>query len=111
MAWKRDEISGDANFDIDDNNSKQQLDIFVGKKLSRKEEFSKALEEALEKGEIKNNEQALNFAYTHGHTGTHAAEVLKSLKGKKIFYEGRSPLVTYSNVFKDRRLIDYKLLK
>jgi hypothetical protein len=38
-AWEVNEINGAANFDIDEDNAKQQLDIFEGKRLSKIESF------------------------------------------------------------------------
>ena len=39
IAWARSPINGDANFDIDDDSKKNQLNIFSDKKLTKVEEF------------------------------------------------------------------------
>jgi three-Cys-motif partner protein len=43
IAWKRNETNGQANFDIDDDSKKSQLDMFTSKKLTKIEEFQENL--------------------------------------------------------------------
>jgi three-Cys-motif partner protein len=110
IAWKRSPINGDANFDIEEDSKKSQLDIFGTKKLTKLEQFKDNLRAKVLAGEIKTNLDALNFVYQEGHIGKHASECLSELKKEgKIDYEGRSPLVTYENVFKNKKILTYKI--
>jgi len=110
IAWKRNPVNGDANFDIDDDSKKVQLDMFEGKKLTKIEQFQDNLKKKVLSGEIKNNAEALSYVHEEGHIGKHASDCLRVLKKEgKIHYEGTSPLVTYENVFKNRRIINYKI--
>lgn len=112
IAWKRNEINGEANFDIDDDRSKKQIDLFGNKKLTKIEEFQTNVCEMVLSGKIKSNFELLSFTYNQGHIGNHAAECLRNLKRqKKVEYEGTSPLVTYENVYKLKKKITYKLIK
>ena len=109
IAWKRNETNGQANFDIDDDSSKMQLDIFSSKKL---EGFKKNLRAKVLAKEIKNNFDALHFVHNEGHIGNHAAEILREMKKKgEISYDGTSPLVTYDNVYKNNKKVEYKIQK
>lgn len=112
IAWKRNETNGQANFDIDDDSKKSQLDLFSGKKLTKIEEFHKNLRAKVIAMEIKNNFEALHFVHEQGHIGSHAADCLRKMKKDgEINYEGTSPLVTYDNVYRNNKKIEYKLNK
>ena len=103
---------GDANFDVDDDLKKRQLDLFSGKLLTKIEAFRQRLREKILDGSILDNFAAFDFALNEAHIGTHAAEELKKMKEEKLIdYEGSSPLVTYDNVYKSQRKLHYKILK
>lgn len=112
IAWKRNETNGQANFDIDDDSKKSQLDMFSGKNLTKIEEFQENLRAKVLSKEIKNNFDALHFVHDEGHIGNHAAECLRKMKKEgEITYDGTSPLVTYDNVYKNKKTVEYKILK
>ena len=70
------------------------------------------LQNLILKGEIDSNKKAYDFTLKEGHIDKHASEViLKMKKDKLITFEGRSPLVNYEQVYKNRRIIDFKLVK
>ncbi|HEX5155341.1 MAG TPA: three-Cys-motif partner protein TcmP [Parafilimonas sp.] len=109
IAWSRNPINGDANFDIDDDSTKNQIDLFGNKRLTKIEQFKNSLRKKILLKEILNNKDALNFAHSEGHVGKHAADCLKEMKKNgEVNYDGISPLITYENVFKIKRLIEYK---
>ncbi len=110
IAWTRSPINGDANFDIDDDINKNQLDMFSDKRLTKIEDFKENLRTKVLAKEMTNNFNALGFVHDEGHIGKHASDCLKQMKKKgEIDYEGISPLVTYENVYKLKKRIDYKL--
>ena len=112
IAWKRNSINGDANFDLDEDKKKDQLDLFEGKKLTKIEAFQQQLREKVLKGKIKNNFEAFDYALDEAHIGSHAADELKKMKTEKLIdYDGLSPFVTYENVYKTKRLLNYKIVK
>jgi three-Cys-motif partner protein len=112
IAWKKNEVNGQANFDIDDDANKIQLDIFGGKKLNKIDQFKEKVRTKILSKEITNNFDLFQYVMEQGHIGNHAAECLKEMKRRgEIYYEGNSPLVTYDNVYKDKKRIDYKILK
>lgn len=111
-VWKRDEISGEANFDINEDLKKGQRSLFGDVTLTKKEEFARVVEEKILNREILDNFALFDFAITSGHPGNHAARVLRMMRKEgKIDFEGPSPLVTYQAVYgKDRKRLEYKLL-
>jgi hypothetical protein len=61
---------------------------------------------------ITNNFELFSFALEHGHIGSHAADCLKGMKKNgEVSFEGISPLVTYDNVYKNKKKIEYQILK
>lgn len=112
IGWKRNGENGDANFDIDDDAGKGQLDMFEGKKLTKIESFEHELKEKILCGELTDNYQTLDFVYEQGHIGKHAADYLKQMKRDGVItYDGGSPCVTYENVHKKKKLVNYELRK
>lgn len=111
IAWKRNSINGEANFDLDDDMKKGQIDLFSGKSLTKVEAFQARFREKVLNGSIIDNFSAFNFALDEAHIGTHAADELKKMKKEGLIsYEGNSPLVTYENVYKSPRELKYKIL-
>jgi three-Cys-motif partner protein len=111
IAWKRDSISGEANFDINEEALKDQLGLFEAPKLKKVEAFAKRLEEAVLSGERTNNFEVYEYATPEGHPARHAAEVLRRLKTEgKISYESSSPLVSYQAVHRDKRKLNYEVV-
>ncbi len=111
IGWKRNGENGDANFDIDDEAGKTQMDIFEGQKLTKVESFKKEVENQLLNNMISNNAELLDFTYGAGHIPKHASDCVKELKKSgKLNYEGRSPLVTYDNVHKNKKMVQYTIM-
>jgi three-Cys-motif partner protein len=111
IAWKRNSINGDANFDIDNDAIKVQTDIFCSPK-TKIERFQENLQCKILSKEISNNFEVLQYVFAEGHIGKHAADCLKKMKNEgDITYSGTSPLVTYDNVYKNNKKIDYQILK
>lgn len=109
VAWKRNSINGEANFDINDDKSKKQLTIF-GQQKTKLQIFEDQVRENILTQQITDNAELYDFTLDNGHIGKHAADVLRELKKKgEISYDGKSPLVTYENVYKNNKLVKYKL--
>jgi len=110
IAWKQNEQNGEADFDIDEDEKKDQLDIFSGKSLKKLEKFSAVIKEKILKGELKTNIDCITFALEQGHLCKHAAKAVKELKeANRIHYKGQ-PLMAFKN-FEKKRVIEYKLVR
>lgn len=108
VAWKKNSINGEANFDIDDDVSKSQLRLFDDKKPTKKEAFASLLKEKILKRELKTNENVYLFTLDHGHIPTHASEVLKEMKKDGLIsYDTTSPLVNYDQIFHKHHIVEY----
>ena len=80
LAWKRNDHNGVANFDIDDDRRVIQGDLFLPRKMSRKEAFCKDLRTQLLNGHLKTNEDVLEFSQEHGVLPSLAADEIKKMK-------------------------------
>ena len=111
IVWSQNSINGEANFDIDSDLQKSQMDLFSGKQLNKIEKFKLGLEEAIVSGKIKDNKDAYLYTIEHGHISKHANEIIQQLKkGRKIEFEGRSPKCNYVQVFRNKAIIKYRVL-
>lgn len=110
IAWERNALNGEADFDIDEDQSKIQLDLFSGKKMTKVEKFQNDLEQKLLSRELKSNRDVLRYACACGHLHSHASEVIKKLKlANRLTHIGRTPAVNYENVFRKENIIQYNL--
>ncbi len=110
IAWKRNETNGEANFDIDDDQKKGQLDIFGNRGLTKIESFQKLVREKILSGDISSNLELYPFVLEEGHICKHAADCLRRMKRDgEISYNASSPLITYDNYKKKRRL-EYRIV-
>jgi three-Cys-motif partner protein len=111
-AWEKNQLNGEANFDIDDDKDKNQLDIFDGKKLNKIESFAKSLRENILNGKILTNKEAFDFTLKQGHLCSHSTEEVKKMKKEGlIFYSEKSPLINYEHVYKEKRIINFVIHK
>lgn len=111
MAWEKNATNGQANFDIDDDVSKDQLEFFAPKKRKRIEAFQDLVKSKILSNQIRNNKQLYDFTLEEGHISTHSSDVLKKMKKDKLItYECSSPLVNYENAYQKQRILDYILI-
>jgi three-Cys-motif partner protein len=111
-AWERNTVNGEANFDIDDDASKNQYHLFDGKKLTKIESFAKSLRESILNKTITTNKDALDFTYKHGHISAHATEEIKKMRKEGlIIYSEKTSLVNYEQVYKNKRIIEFKIIQ
>lgn len=112
-GWKINTVNGSANFDIDEDSEKQQLDLFAEQQpLTKIEAFQKKLSEKIKSGEIKNNKEAYLFTIEEGHIGSHASTVISKMKKEgTIIYKERSPKVNYESAIQKSDIVDYKIVK
>src|SRR5690606_13441913 len=101
IAWRRNETNGEANFDIDDDQAKSQLDFFTAKRLTKIERFEKVLEQKVQSEAETSNADLFIFTLEQGHPPKHAADLLRRLKKQnKIYYDGLSPKITFEALAK-----------
>ena len=116
IAWKKNELNGEANFDIyNDGHApaviQQSLFESYVPKRTKIESFQDNVKNKILKKEICDNLALLKFVHEEGHIGAHAAECLKKMKTDGLInYDGLSPYVTYENVYQKKNIIQYKVI-
>lgn len=110
IAWKRNATNGEADFDIDEDEKKNQLDLFGEKKMTKIERFKLEVRDLLLKGKLNDNSEVLIYTYECGHVPQHATDVLKTIKSQgKISYDGNTSGINYENVFKNKNIVKFRL--
>ena len=98
IAWDKNRINGEANYDIDEESKKQQMELnfddgSIYTKQTKIELFNQNLEKFIKTNKIVSNEDLYYFTYFNGHIAYHTRECLKELKKeKKIDYKGHSKI-------------------
>lgn len=110
ISWRVNNINGEANFDIDDEAGKRQGNLFEPT-FTKIEAFEKTLISKVLSKDIVNNSQAYDFCHAEGHPGRHASNVLLEMKRNGgIAFEGKSPLVNYNQIHKNKRIVNFIVL-
>lgn len=111
VAWEKNTTNGQANFDIDDDASKDQLEFFAPKRKKRIEAFQELVCDKILSKQIVNNKQLYDFTLEEGHISSHSSDALKRLKkDKQITFDSPSPLANYVNVYQKSRILNYRVL-
>ncbi len=112
ISWKKNETNGEADFDIDEDAKKIQADLWGVQKLTKVQRFKENVRVRILNEEIANNFQLLEYVHAEGQLASHAADVLREMKKQGLVtYEGASPLVTYENVYKLQKKLQYNVIK
>ena len=112
LAWKINELNGSANFDIDDDSAKNQLELFGPQPIKKVDAFKQELRNEILAGRINNNKEAFVFTTEKGHIGRHAREEIVEMKRKKLLmYDDVSPKVNYEAAFKRNEIVEFKIVK
>jgi len=114
LAWDKNKINGEANFDIDKDLPKQEASLFDSlpdyeKPKTKRELFEIELEDFIQRhGEV-NNRDIYHFTLNHGHPKSHAKEcVMRLKKESKVEYKGNIGFSYSSCVKKDPKPIKAK---
>jgi len=114
IAWKNNQINGEADYDIDEDKTKTQL-IFnfdnpnESKKLTKIESFKANLEKHIKEKRFITNSELYYYTYENGHIAEHTNELLRELKKlKKISYIGHSKINWKS--IKEGSIVEFKWL-
>ena len=106
-AWKENNINGEANFDIDDDLNKKQLDLFGERRFTKIEKFQQDLREKILTKVLVTNKDVYDYTLEQGHISLHATEEIKQMKKEGLIDFTRSPLVNYDQVYKNKKIISY----
>lgn len=106
-AWKENNINGEANFDIDDDLGKKQLDLFGLQKPTKVERFKQELRERILSRVLVTNKDVYDYTLEQGHIPSHAKEEVKRMKKEGLIEFSISPMINYEQVYKRHNIISY----
>jgi len=111
IAWDKNKINGEANFDIDKDIDKAQPSLFPElKQLTKIEKFENSLEEYIISKKTLTNIDLYYFTYTNGHIAEHTNSWLRDAKQRKmISYSGHTK-ITWDSV-KNNEIVMFNWLK
>lgn len=107
VAWKKDSISGEANFDINDDEF-TQLQLF-GTTQTKIAAFEEALKKEILSGKIKNNIETYKIAISNGFTANHAKVVVKNLEENKKIILDKPLSLSYDYCIKKNKLVSFTI--
>lgn len=84
VAWKKDEISGEADFDIDRDNFQPNQPKFDFAKPTKLGVFERNLEDLIRQRAIQNELDVIRLCFKHGVKRQHASSVLALLKSEGL---------------------------
>jgi three-Cys-motif partner protein len=106
-AWKENNINGEANFDIDDDLNKKQLDLFGLQRPTKIQKFQRELRERIISKVLVTNKDVYDYTLEQGHIPSHAKEEMKRMKEEGLISYSRSPMINYEQVYKRQNIISY----
>ncbi len=111
LAWGKNKINGEANFDIDNDVLKQQQVLFHEmKRLTKREMFEVKLEDFIRTHGQVTNREVYYFTLDQGHPKSHAREcVIRLKKEGKVEYKGNIGFSYDSCVKKEPKTIKARI--
>ncbi|MBI9087141.1 MAG: three-Cys-motif partner protein TcmP [Desulfobacterales bacterium] len=110
IAWGKNPLNGEANFDIDQEEGQIQYSLFELPKIKKVNQFKRNLKDWVLNKKIVTNSEIYFYTIRKGFIPTFANNALKELRDeKKLDYFSHS-LISYENVCKKKKIINFKVI-
>lgn len=111
IAWDKNKLNGEANYDIDHDIENIEIPLFPEMRVFTKiEKFEQELEKLIMSKMIISNKEIYDFTLESGHIPAHANNKIKELKKNKILsYEGFTN-ISYNKCYKDSIIKKFKVI-
>lgn len=110
VAWKENNTNGEANFDIDDDESKDQMLFdFMKPQLKKVEKFQKSLETKILESKSITNKEILDYTLELGHIPKHAIDVVNRLKKKGMIKHFSYPKIGCKQVYSNNEIVSFEV--
>lgn len=111
VAWDKNKINGEANFDID-SDMDTQLDLFTGQpKITKLAKFEKELEAFIIQKKIVTNKDIFLFTLEKGFIPKHVNAILKKLKESKHIDHFSYPKIGYNQIYNKMEEVVFRYIK
>lgn len=107
VAWKKNGINGNANFDIDNDNEINDslfAEVEGFKQVTKIEKFKQNLKAFIFEQTTTTNKELYDYTIEAGHIHPHAVALMKELKKKGIIHFDRSPKISYDYCYNKSKL-------
>lgn len=111
IAWKKNKINGEANFDIDEEYKNKQLSLFEPPKISKLDKFNNDLREYILSKEEITNEEILAYTLENGFEPKQAAEILKNMRKEKLLRHFSYPRIGCKQVYTEKHIVTFRRSK
>ncbi len=112
IAWDKNKINGEANFDIDDDIDKQQPTLFPELQGKTKiEKFNDDVRKVIAGSKMISNKGLYDYALDNGFLPSHVSEIVRNLKKEGLIqYKGHTK-ISYDKCYKNPEEIIFKAIK
>ena len=111
VAWNKNKVNGEANFDID-SDLDTQMDIFSGKaKTTKLQQFENDLKEFIRSKKVFTNQDLFNYTLERAFIPKHANAVLKKLKKSNQLENFSHAKIGYKQIYKEKDIITFRYKK
>jgi len=108
VCWKKNEVNGGANFDIDDDYKCRQPSLFGDNKMTKLEQFDKDLCcFVVDKGEV-TNQDVLEFTLSKGFEPKQAAVTLRKMRNTSVIEHFSHPKIGCKQVYKNEDIVFFR---
>lgn len=112
VAWNKNKINGEADFDID-RDLDTQLDLFSGQtqKATKIERFETELKIFAEQRKRFTNKEVFTYTLDKGFTPQHANEILRKLRDGRYLKHFSYPKIGYNQIYKHNDIVTFEYIK
>jgi three-Cys-motif partner protein len=108
IAWQKDKIGGEANFDINNDAEARQGLLFGPQKKSKLEIFNDDLKTLILALDSISNKEIYDFTLQSGHIPEHATQVVRNMKKDgQVQYSGHVK-INYDSCYKKKNIVIFK---
>ncbi len=111
VAWNKNKVNGEANFDID-SDLDTQMDLFTGEaKVTKLQQFENDLKEFVKDKKVFTNRDLFEYTLDMGFIPKHTNIILKKLKKANLLEPFSHARIGYRQIFKEKNIITFRYIK
>lgn len=110
ICWGKNEINGEANFDIDEEYKQKQPCLWGEKKVTKLEQFALDLEGYIYEMRKVTNKDILEFTLARGFIPKHASYIMKRLKDERKVGHFSYTSIGCKQVYRDNKIVFFRRL-
>jgi three-Cys-motif partner protein len=108
VAWKVSPENGNANFDIEDDHSKAQLDFERPAQMDKMQKFKREIQDWINRDEVITNKQLYKFTIDSGFLPLHAKTIIKEIRDDGDIEHFSNALIGYDQCIKKNRVVYFR---